>query len=213
MQTQRTTTMAYILLLAIGILILAACQPIVPEGEAMGAQAPASDAMTPMVTVEDQPITDGAVTIAEVVSNGPGWIVIHKQADGRPGPIVGYEAVSDGANQDVAVQVDAAAATETLYAMLHTDAGDVGVWEFPDGADVPVKDEAGNVITPPFTVLAGESSAEAGAPHLQVGASDELGEFLVDENQMTLYLFLNDEPGVSIATTLRRKMAAASGGG
>jgi hypothetical protein len=38
--------------------------------------------------------------------------------------------------------------------MLHTDAGTVGTWEFPDGADVSVK--AGDaVIAPPFQVTSG----------------------------------------------------------
>ena len=48
----------------------------------------------PSVTVADQEIVDGKVTIAEVVSDGPGWLVIHAQADGKPGPILGYSPVA-----------------------------------------------------------------------------------------------------------------------
>jgi hypothetical protein len=38
--------------------------------------------------------------------------------------------------------------------MLHTDTGEVGVYEFGtvDGADGPVRDGEGNVITPPFNI-------------------------------------------------------------
>jgi hypothetical protein len=55
-----------------------------------------------------------------------------------------------GENTAVTVEVDGAAATDTLYAMLHTDAGQVGVYEFP-GDDGPVRvDDA--VITPAFNV-------------------------------------------------------------
>jgi hypothetical protein len=109
---------------------------------------------TPAVTVVDQPIANGQVTVEQVISAGPGWIVIHAQADGKPGPILGYTQVNDGQNLDVVVDIDATNATQTLYAMLHTDAGTVGTWEFPGGADLPVK--AGEVvITPSFQVTGG----------------------------------------------------------
>jgi len=104
----------------------------------------------PAVTVADQDIMDNMVIIAEVVSNGSGWLVIHAQADGKPGPVAGFSAVADGVNTDVKVEIDPAAATETLYAMLHTDAGTIGEYEFP-GDDVPVKVDD-QVVTPAFAV-------------------------------------------------------------
>ena len=108
--------------------------------------------MTPSVTVGDQVSLDGTVTIAEVVSNGPGWIVIHADADG-PGPVIGWTAVEDGMNADVEVELDAAGVTPVLYAMLHTDTGEEGVYEFGEveGADGPVAVD-GNVVTPAFNV-------------------------------------------------------------
>jgi len=110
--------------------------------------------VTAGVGVADQALADGKITVAKVFSDGPGWIVIHAQADGKPGPILGYAQVSDGENLDIDVEIDVAGVTQTLYAMLHTDAGTVGTWEFPGGADVPVK--AGEaVITPPFQVTGG----------------------------------------------------------
>jgi plastocyanin len=116
---------------------------------------PAPEAMiTPSVTVSDQAIVDGEVTIAEVVSDGPGWLVIHADTDGSPGPILGYAAVVNGANADVVVAIDTVAATETLYAMLHTDGGELGTWEFPNGPDTPVVVE-GQVVTPAFMVTGG----------------------------------------------------------
>ncbi|MCJ7659717.1 MAG: hypothetical protein MUO67_11255, partial [Anaerolineales bacterium] len=87
----------------------------------------------PSVVVEDQSIESGQVTIASVVSDGAGWLVVHTQADGKPGPILGFSPVDDGENSAVLVEIDAANATETLYAMLHTDAGEMGTFEFPDG--------------------------------------------------------------------------------
>lgn len=147
------------------------------------------DAMLPAVAVSDQEIVDGTVTISEVISHGAGWLVIHAQADGKPGPILGYSPVVDGENQDVVVVIDAAAATETLYAMLHTDAGETGTFEFPDGEDVPVALD-GQVVTPSFAIV---SSGEM----LDVAENSELGAILVDADGMSLYVFLNDEPGKS----------------
>jgi hypothetical protein len=65
--------------------------------------------------------------------------------------------VVDGENTDVVIEIDVAAATETLYAMLHTDVGEVGTYEFP-GDDVPVTAD-GEVVTPSFTVTGGLAAA------------------------------------------------------
>lgn len=97
----------------------------------------ASAQVTPSVSVSDQATEGGTVTVDKVVSDGPGWIVIHTEQDGAPGPVIGHAAVSDGENLNVAVAVDTAQATDTLYAMLHTDAGQIGTYEFP-GDDTPV---------------------------------------------------------------------------
>jgi plastocyanin len=112
-------------------------------------------AAMPSVGVADQPIKDDTVTVAKVVSNGPGWIVIHADKNGAPGPVLGYAAVKDGENDDVVVKLAAEGRTETLYAMLHTDAGTVGTYEFP-GADGPVAMN-GKVITPAFKITIGAS--------------------------------------------------------
>ena len=109
--------------------------------------------VTPSVTVSNQPLLNGTVTVETVVSVGPGWIVIHAQADGRPGPILGYGQVADGENRDTMVDVDATGATDTLYAMLHVDAGQEGTWEFPGGPDIPVT-VGEQVVTPAFQVPA-----------------------------------------------------------
>ena len=84
--------------------------------------------MTPSVTVSDQAIEEGAVTVDSVVSDGQGWIVIHADEDGAPGAVIGQAAVSDGENTDVAVEIDVSQATETLHAMLHTDSGEMGMY-------------------------------------------------------------------------------------
>jgi len=109
--------------------------------------------LTPSVAVSDQPIENGTVTVDSVVSVGPGWIVIHSEADDAPGPVIGYAAVEDGENEDVVVEIDVDLATETLYAMLHADTDEIGVFDFPD-ADPPVEVE-GEIVMQAFTVTAG----------------------------------------------------------
>jgi hypothetical protein len=58
----------------------------------------AQDSGTPNVSLDNQAVTDGKVVVARVVSSGPGWIVIHTQADGKPGPVIGCSAVRSGVN-------------------------------------------------------------------------------------------------------------------
>jgi len=157
----------------------------------------------PSVLVLDQELINDTVTVATVVSDGPGWLVIHAQAEGKPGPILGKTALSGGENTNVLVEIDAAKATETLYAMLHTDGGEVGTFEFPDGPDSPVMVDE-KVVTPPFKVLAKEMPSESEALSsdgenmtVLLSGNDELGPFLTDADGLTLYIFAKDEPGVS----------------
>jgi plastocyanin len=133
--------------------------PTVPVQEATEAPADADApaAITPSVTVADQAIVDGMVEVARVVSDGPGWLVIHAEQDGNPGPVLGYSPIAEGESVDVAVMIDPQQATEILYAMLHTDAGVVGAYEFP-GADVPVLVD-GQMVSPAFMLTGGLAAA------------------------------------------------------
>jgi hypothetical protein len=105
--------------------------------------------LDPRVLVSAQSLAGGSVTIAELISAGPGWLVIHIDAAGKPGPVIGYAPVAAGLTRNLVVKIDVAKATPTLYAMLHVDAGKVGTYEFP-GADVPVMVD-GAMVSPGFT--------------------------------------------------------------
>jgi hypothetical protein len=115
--------------------------------------APAAPVALPAVAVLDQAVINGRVTIARVFSAGPGWLVVHAQtADAKTGPVIGWSAVHAGENLGVTVAIDTAKATPVLSAMLHIDAGVVGVYEFP-GADAPAR--AGDqMVNPPFKAMA-----------------------------------------------------------
>lgn len=110
---------------------------------------------TPMVDVSDQVVFNGSVRINQVFSNTPAWIAIHIDADGSPGPVAGFGAVGPGLTAGVNIPVDTSMITPTLYAMLHTDDGLVGTYEFDgvSGLDNPVSVD-GQVVTPPFVIAA-----------------------------------------------------------
>ena len=136
---------------------------------AVGAQI----SMTPSVTVEDQAVDDGAntVTIASVTSDGPGWIVIHADSDGSPGPVIGHEAVADGENTPVVVTIDPEELTPTLWAMLHVDAGEEGIYEFP-GDDVPARVD-GTIVMSSFDVTSAALTADEASDDASDDAADD----------------------------------------
>lgn len=118
------------------LLVLVSCQTMRATG--------------PRVYVSDQPARHGELTVSRVVSEGPGWLVIHADVGGEPGAVLGFAPVKDGANWNLAVKIDSARATSRLWAMLHVDAGEVGAYEFP-GPDMPVSME-GKVVMRAFSL-------------------------------------------------------------
>jgi hypothetical protein len=109
--------------------------------------------MAPMVMVQDQVVLDSMIKIDHVYSAGPGFVVIHIQQDGSVGPVAGYRWVNQGDSINVWVPVDASMLTPTVYAMLHEDTGEVGVYEFGtvEGADSPVSGDMA-AVNPPIKI-------------------------------------------------------------
>jgi predicted lipoprotein with Yx(FWY)xxD motif len=151
-------------------------------------------AVTNAVVAKDQALgSDNTVTIASIIADTDSWLVIHAQADGKPGTILGKAPVRAGENSDVIIEIDSTGATETMYAMLHVDAGVGGEFEFPNGDDVPAIDADGNIVTPPFIITGGLSSSLT----VDRAESAELGFYLTDAAGMSLYTFAADVPGTS----------------
>jgi plastocyanin len=112
---------------------------------------PEAEEITPAVEVMDQEIVNDSVIIPSVTMDRNGWVVIHTtSAEGTPGPVIGHAPVSAGTNGNVAVSIQADLATPQLFAMLHTDAGNTGTYEFP-GDDGPVKN-GDNIVMKPFNL-------------------------------------------------------------
>lgn len=157
-------------LVMLGI-ILAACGGAATETPAPPTEQPA---ITPAVTVSDQDASGGTVIIDEVVAAEPGWLVIHIDNEGAPGPVIGYSQVSVGVNTDVEVEIDLAQATPQLFAMLHLDAGVAGQYEFP-GEDGPVSVD-GAVVNVPFNVTLPPLT-----PSVSVSDQETSGVVVIDE--------------------------------
>lgn len=117
------------------------------DSEAVSTEATEEGAMQPAITVDDQEAGQNMVIINNVTTAAPGWVVIHADNDGAPGDVIGYAAVN-GMQENVEVEIDSAAATPVLYAMLHDDLGTEGTYEFP-GDDLPTTVD-GNVVITPF---------------------------------------------------------------
>jgi hypothetical protein len=94
---------------------------------------------TPQVTLGDQLVLGGFVTVDSIYSEGPGFVVIHRASDGG---VVGVSApLTDGWTYNLRVPLDTTKAEAQMSAMLHVDDNTVGTYEFGtvEGADAPVK--------------------------------------------------------------------------
>lgn len=122
------------------------------EQEAPPAAAPTSEsaahdgahaggAVTGSLDAADQTSDGQSVTIAAVEIQGDkgGWIALHQDANGKPGPVEHVVAVPPGASTDVVLPTPGGITTGAYWPMLHVDEGVAGTYEFP-GADVPVMD-------------------------------------------------------------------------
>jgi predicted lipoprotein with Yx(FWY)xxD motif len=180
-------------------LLLAACGGAATEVPAPTEQAtvrptavPADGASTqqPSITVSDQQVVDGTVTVDSVTAAEAGWLVIHADADGGPGAVLGHAAVGAGTHQQVAVAIDGSGTTPTLYAMLHVDTGTAGEYDFPD-ADPPVKVND-KVVVKPFQVEMAAATADGA---LVATGDTSLGSVLVNSDGRTLYAFTDESDG------------------
>lgn len=153
---------------------------------------PVQTGRVPAVIVANQPIKDGKLVIPEVISNGECWLVIHRQnGDGTMGSMVGFAKVADGTNKNVVVPVDTSQTSTIMYAMLHENNARKGSPQFP-GVDVPVMAN-GQMIAPTFEITTGGVADVV----ISLGDKPETTSTLVNGNNMSLYVSLQDTPGRS----------------
>ncbi len=104
------------------------------EGEAASA--------TGTLTVKDQESDGTTITVDSAAIDGaPGWIAIHSDVDGAPGPVLGTVQLEERSQSDVQVTLDTPLETSAaVWPMIHVDDSKLGSYEFPavEGADLPV---------------------------------------------------------------------------
>jgi hypothetical protein len=121
----------------LGALLLAGCGKSKTAAEATTTTATAPT-VTGTLSASDQPSDGMTIKVDAVsISGAPGWIAVHTDLEGKPGPVVGKKAIPMGESKDVVITLDKAVTAGAYWPMLHVDAGTVGTYEFP-GADVPV---------------------------------------------------------------------------
>lgn len=111
-------------------------------------RTPVPTPAVPLINAADQPLTDaGELQIVSVVAPEDGWLVLYAMTDGALGEVLGFTAVTTGLNQNLTLTIDPQLATPTLGAVLHSDLGESGEFEFPDGPDVPLEWESAQIAT------------------------------------------------------------------
>ena len=117
-----------------------------------GSAAPAT--VTGSLDAADQTSDGKTISVSAVnISGSSGFIAIHQDADGAPGPVVGHVAIPEGDSSNVVVTLDAPVTTGAFWPMLHLDAGTIGTYEFP-GVDGPVK-SGSDIVMKKITVTVG----------------------------------------------------------
>ena len=140
--------------LAAVLLVMSVVAAACGDDNGSGDTAPAEDEAPvtgpASIGADDQSGDGTAVTVASVSLPTEGFVVIHADADGAPGPILGRtDLLPAGDSADVVVSLDTAIeADATVFPMAHVDANANGEYEFmpPDTTiDVPAATVDGTV--------------------------------------------------------------------
>lgn len=116
------------------------------ESHGAGNDSGASNA-SGTVSAEGQTGDGTTLSVASVELDGvdQGFIGVHMDLDGKPGPVVGVAQVKKGLTDKLVVRFDKPVTSGSFWPMLHVDdstLGTLGTYDFPKvkGADLPVKD-------------------------------------------------------------------------
>lgn len=169
---KRTNLIAGLIVLA---MVVMACDGASDETTTTGAADPATTVAaepttsapaegpptSPSALSADAQDSDGTtIVVASVTLPAPGFIAIHADADGSPGPVVGHsDLLPAGDSANVTVTLDEPLTeSATLWPMVHIDINDNGVYEFfpPDEViDGPGVTDAGEVAVIPVEMTVG----------------------------------------------------------
>lgn len=121
------------------------------SGDTTVAATSAEVATTPSSISAGEQASDGStIVVASINLPSAGFIAVHGDADGAPGPVIGNsELLPAGDSTDVVITLDTPLTTSgTVYPMVHIDIDGDGVYEFapPDETtDSPGSTAGGDV--------------------------------------------------------------------
>jgi len=104
--------------------------------------AAAVPAATGTLSAVDQTSNGKSVMVASVdlqAGGKGGWVALHADLNGKPGPVKYEVAVPAGASTNVTIPTPGGIPTGGYWPMLHVDDHTIGTYEFPQvpGADLP----------------------------------------------------------------------------
>jgi hypothetical protein len=127
--------------------------PAAPTSAARYGAPSTAASTTPAAGASSAPTATGSLTASDQTSNGKsvviqavdiqggkgGWIALHADLNGKPGPVQYEVAVPAGASTNVNLPTAAGIPTGRYWPMLHVDDHAIGTYEFPTvpGADLP----------------------------------------------------------------------------
>lgn len=89
------------------------------------------DASSPGIEIQRTMTPRTLETVYTVMSDGPGWVVLHADKDGVPGAILEQIWVDSGTNRIARSEGLEEMSSEPIHVMLHHDLGWTGYFEFP----------------------------------------------------------------------------------
>ena len=199
----------YYVLGILSLFILAACAPkqieTVGGGTPIQAGTPASGEVAeskPFIIVSEQAVSGNRINVDRILLDKPGYIVVHKIIDGKPGTVIGNSGLLDGENSNVKITISDYGTENELIAMLHYDDGDSN-YEFP-GDDNPTTVD-GKVILQKFPLLTDEEAAAQSDESITIEAQAEVKEIEVTAKQ---WEFIPNPIRVNLGDRVRLKITS-----
>ena len=107
-------------------------------------------AKQPSITaLSTQSLVGNEIVVAGVHLDKPGYLVIHKDVNGKPGPVIGYTDLISGEKKNVKVTIDASQAGTRVFGMLHYDEGNDKYTSLDEDKPIVL---AGNVVVIPIAL-------------------------------------------------------------
>lgn len=137
------TAIVIIVLIVIGVIVFGNKGPETPGSDTASTDTGALTAAKNSVTLSDQ-YPGNVIYVSTVELAAPGWVVIHKDASGQPGAVIGSLYFDKGLSPGgKVVLTEKTTEGGTYYAMLHSDDGDK---KFDATKDLPLKGVNGMTI-------------------------------------------------------------------